>query len=56
MDLQATLASFHKQLTVEVSASVLSGASNFLRLWEERRKLAKKESRSEKEIDAAIKR
>jgi hypothetical protein len=66
IDLQAIVASYHKQLlvrlfqsaghTVKGASSIVSGASDFIALWEERRKLPKKENRSEKEIDAAIRR
>ena len=63
-DLQAVIAAYHKQLLVRLfqSASrgmkatsvILSGAPSFTVLWEERRRLSKKENRSEKEIDNAV--
>jgi hypothetical protein len=63
-DLQAMVASYHKQLLVRLfqsaspgvqgAPSILSSASDFIGLWEERRRLSKQERRSEREIDAAI--
>jgi hypothetical protein len=65
-DFQAIVATYHKQLLVRVFqsasrsaerlSSILTGASNFVSLWEGRRKLSKKERRPEQEIDAAIRR
>jgi hypothetical protein len=63
-DLQAMIATYHKQLLVRLfqsasrsvkgASSILSSAPSFIALLEKRRKLAKKENRSEKEIDGAI--
>jgi hypothetical protein len=65
-DLQGIVASYHKQLlvrlfqsagqTLKEAPSIVPNASGFIALWEDRRKLRKKERRSEKEIDAAIRR
>jgi hypothetical protein len=65
-DLQGVVASHHKQLLVRLfesaghtmkgASSILPNASRFISLWEERQKLPKKENRSEKELDAAIRR
>jgi hypothetical protein len=65
-DLQGIVASYHKQLLVRLfhpaghavkdASSIVPNASGFIALWEDRRKLRKKEKRSEREIDAAIRR
>lgn len=65
-DLQGSVASYHKQLLVRLfrsaghtakeASSIVPNAPSFIALWEDRRKLRKKEKKSEKEIDAAIRR
>jgi len=63
VDLQGMVASYNKQVLVllfqsatslEATSSVLGRATCFIRPWKERGKLSNKESRSENEIDKAV--
>lgn len=64
VDLQGMIGAYHKQVLVrlfqsasgggEAASAILSRATKFIGPWEKRGRLAKKEKRSEKEIDRAV--